>query len=78
MKEEDRKYYRQLAMASTIGFQVAFAVFIGLAFGVWLDKRFDTFPWLSLLFMVFGVAAGFLNYYRFAIQQQKEDENQKK
>lgn len=73
MKEENRKYVRQLVDASTIGFQVAFSVFIGLAVGVWLDSRIGTFPWLTLIFLVLGVAAGFLNYYRFAVRQQKED-----
>jgi ATP synthase protein I len=74
MKDDTKKYIRQLAMASTIGFQVAFAIFIGLGIGVWLDSKFDTFPWLALVFMVFGVVAGFLNYYRFARNQQKEEE----
>ncbi|NLJ27355.1 AtpZ/AtpI family protein [Desulforhabdus amnigena] len=78
MKEENKKYLRQIAAASTIGFQVAFSIFIGLGIGVWLDSRFGTFPWLALLFMVFGIAAGFLNYYRFAVKQQKEDEKDSK
>lgn len=78
MKEEDRKYLRQLVSASTIGFQVAFSIFIGLAIGVWLDSTVGTFPWLSLVFLVLGVAAGFLNYYRFAVRQQKEDSDSKK
>lgn len=69
---------RQLVSASTIGFQVAFSIFIGLAIGVWLDSTVGTFPWLSLVFLVLGVAAGFLNYYRFAVQQQKEDSDSKK
>lgn len=74
MKEENKKYLLQMANASTVGFQVAFSIFIGLGIGVWLDNRFDTFPWLALIFMVFGIAAGFLNYYRFAVKQQHEDE----
>jgi ATP synthase protein I len=53
--------------------QFAFAIFIGLALGVWLDSQLGTFPWLALVFMVMGVAAGFLNYYRFVKQQQDED-----
>ncbi|HOV87092.1 MAG TPA: AtpZ/AtpI family protein [Syntrophobacteraceae bacterium] len=73
MKNETRKYLRQLAMASTLGFQVALSVFIGLAMGVWLDSWLGTFPWLALVFMIFGVAAGFLNYYRFAKKQQQDE-----
>jgi len=78
MKEENRKYLLQLAEASTIGFQVAFSIFIGLGIGVWLDSRFGTFPWLALLFLVFGVAAGFLNYYRFAVKQKRQEEEDSK
>jgi ATP synthase protein I len=72
MKDDTKKLMRQLGAASTVGIQLALSVFIGLAFGVWLDRVFGTAPWLSLLFLVFGVAAGFLNYYRFAKKQQDE------
>jgi ATP synthase protein I len=78
MKEETRKYFRQLAMASSIGMQLVFAIFIGLAIGVWLDTMFGTRPLFSLVFMVMGIAAGFLNYYRFARKQQEEDSGDSK
>ena len=35
------------------------SVVIGVLVGLWLDDRFDTGPWLLLLFMGFGLAAGF-------------------
>lgn len=73
MKEETKKYIRQLATASSLGFQVVFAIFIGLAIGVWLDSHVGTFPWLTLVFMVMGVVAGFLNYYRFVRGHQEEE-----
>lgn len=76
MKEENRKYFRQLAHASTIGLQVAISIFVGLAMGVWLDSWLGTFPYLSLLFLIFGIAAGFLNYYRFIKEQQRDDDQQ--
>ena len=78
MKEETRKYIRELAMASSIGFQVVFAIFIGLFIGVWLDKVFDTGHKLALILMVMGVIAGFLNYYRYARQQQEKDSRESK
>jgi ATP synthase protein I len=78
MKEDTRKYLRQLAMASSIGFQVVFAIFIGLGIGVWLDTMFGTRPKLSLVFLVLGVVAGFLNYYRFVRRQQEEDSQDSK
>ncbi|ABK17294.1 AtpZ/AtpI family protein [Syntrophobacter fumaroxidans] len=74
MKEENRKYLRQLADASSVGLQFVLSIFIGILFGRWLDKTFDSSPLLTLIFLVFGIAAGFLNYYRFAVKQRKEDE----
>ncbi len=65
-------------MASTIGYQVAFAPFIGLAIGVLLDSKLGTFPYLTIIFLIAGVVAGGLNYYRFAKQQQEEDKVRRK
>lgn len=73
MKDDTKKMLKQLGVASTLGFQVAFSIFIGLGIGVWLDSKFGTFPWLALVFMIFGIVAGFLNYYRFIRKQQRED-----
>ena len=61
MKRETRRYFRELAYYSSLGFQIALSIFIGLAIGVYLDRRFDTQPWLTLIFLGFGIAAGFRN-----------------
>ncbi len=37
------------------------SIFIGLGIGVYLDRRFDTTPWLTLVFLGFGIAAGYRN-----------------
>lgn len=59
-------------MASTIGYQVAFAPFIGIAIGIYLDSKFGTLPYLTLLFLFLGIFAGARNYYRFAKQQEEK------
>lgn len=78
MKKEDKKTFMQAVMASTIGYQVAFSPFIGIAIGVLLDLKFGTAPYLTIIFLFVGVAAGARNYYRFAKQQQEEDKVRKK
>jgi ATP synthase protein I len=78
MKKEDKKSLMQAVMASTIGYQVAFAPFIGIGVGVFLDSKLGTFPYLTIIFLIFGIVAGGLNYYRFAKQQQEEDKDRKK
>lgn len=61
MKRETRRYFRELAYYSSLGFQIALSIVIGLAIGVYLDRRFETQPWLTLIFLGFGIAAGFRN-----------------
>jgi ATP synthase protein I len=61
MKRETRQAWRELAFFSSLGFSVALSVFIGLGIGVFLDRYFDTSPWLLLVFLVLGIAAGFRN-----------------
>ena len=61
MKKETRHYIKELAFFSTLGLSVALSIFIGLAIGVYLDRRWDTSPWLTLIFMGLGIAAGFKN-----------------
>ena len=78
MKNEDKKSLMQAVMASTIGYQVAFAPFIGIGIGIYLDSKFGTLPYLTLLFLVLGIFAGARNYYRFAKQQQEQDKGPKK
>jgi len=58
-----------LADFSTIGMTVAFSIFIGAGFGYYLDHKVfggRTYPWLTMIFLGFGVAAAFVNMYRMA------------
>lgn len=61
MKRENRRYIRELAYYSSLGLSVALSIFIGLFAGVYLDRRFDTTPWLTIIFLFLGIAAGFRN-----------------
>ncbi len=61
MKKETRTWIRELAYYSSLGLSVSLSIFIGLAIGVYLDRRFDTSPWLTLVFLGFGIAAGYRN-----------------
>ncbi|MBC8246730.1 MAG: AtpZ/AtpI family protein [Deltaproteobacteria bacterium] len=61
MKRENRRTIRELAYYSSLGFSIALAIFIGLAIGVYLDRKFDSSPWLTLIFLGLGIAAGFRN-----------------
>jgi len=71
LKRETRRYIRELAYYSSLGFQVALSIFIGLAIGVYLDRRFDLYPWLTLVFLGLGIAAGFRNIWLAIIKSER-------
>jgi F0F1-type ATP synthase assembly protein I len=45
--------------ASSAGLELGIAVAIGALFGVWLDGRLGTAPWMMIAFLVIGLIAGF-------------------
>jgi len=65
--------------ASTIGISLVLAILIGTFLGVYLDKFFGTKPWLTLIFMVLGIVAGFKNMFYFLkrtdMYDNDDDEN---
>jgi len=61
MKKETLRSLKEMAYFSSIGLAVALSIFIGLAIGVYLDRRFDTTPWLTLIGLGLGIAAGYRN-----------------
>ncbi len=58
--------FRTIGALSTVGISFVLAVGLGALIGYYLDKWFGTSPWLFLLFILFGLAAGILNVYRTA------------
>lgn len=58
-----RGAYRNLNSAS-VGLELGLSVIIGLVIGMYLDREFGTAPWLMLLFLGFGFAAGFRGVLR--------------
>jgi ATP synthase protein I len=63
---EDRSLVRQLMRASMVGIQLVVATFVGFFIGRYLDKLFGTFPWLTIIFLVLGLVAGFRDLFRMA------------
>ena len=72
MKEDTRQALKLVGLASTLGLTIVIATFIGLALGLWLDRVFNTSPWLTVIFLILGIIAGFRNFYRFMTRRAKE------
>jgi ATP synthase protein I len=74
-----KRAYNALS-ASSVGLELGVAVVIGVLVGMWLDSKAGTTPWLMLLFLAFGLIAGFRNVLRAvaradraAAEESKED-----
>ena len=66
IKEELGQLFRSLSVASTIALSIVFSIFAGVLAGYWLDvKVFEgkTYPWLTLLFLLFGIGGGVKNFF---------------
>jgi F0F1-type ATP synthase assembly protein I len=59
---------------SVVGIQFPVAIAIGYFFGHWLDKQLGTDPWLTIIFALFGIAAGFVNLFRITAQAARAEE----
>jgi ATP synthase protein I len=82
MAEDRRQLIKSLGFLSGVGISMVAATFIGLAMGYYLDKWLGTSPWLTLIFLGFGIVSGFRNVYilteRELKRQQQENEKDHK
>ncbi|MCK4722613.1 MAG: AtpZ/AtpI family protein [Dehalococcoidia bacterium] len=52
---------------SGIGFYIAGCIVLGVALGVWLDRKVDLSPLLTLLGLGFGLFLAFVGTYRMLL-----------
>lgn len=60
----DQGAWKALGELSTVGLTLVIATLIGLVGGYYADRLLGTSPWLLLLGLVLGIAAGFVNLFR--------------
>ncbi|SPD74858.1 conserved hypothetical protein [uncultured Desulfobacterium sp.] len=63
MDEDLKKTIKTLGYLSTIGMAMALSIGLGALIGDYLDDVFGTSPWLTFIFLGFGIAAAFRNLY---------------
>ena len=61
---EEQSAWKALGELGTIGTTLVLATVLGLAGGYYLDKWLGTSPWLTMIGLGFGIAAGFVNLFR--------------
>ncbi|MCS6987873.1 MAG: AtpZ/AtpI family protein [Sphingomonadaceae bacterium] len=61
-----------LARGTRLAIELAANAIVGVVIGVLLDRWLGTGPWLFLLFLLLGIAAGFRNLMR-AVEREAAD-----
>ena len=56
--------WKSLGEVASIGMTMVAATVIGLGAGYYGDRWLGTSPWLTLVGLLFGIAAGFVNLFR--------------
>ena len=74
-RPDQRKWVRSAAMAGQVGATLVAATFVGWYVGQWPDRRLSTEPWLTMLFSLFGIAAGFIEMFRVVLRISREEED---
>lgn len=73
MKKDDKQgIYKNLALVTQLGINMVASVFIGLAIGRFLDKKIGTEWIFTIIFLVVGVLAGFMNLLKISDPESKK------
>jgi len=71
--EETVRLVKQIAAYSTLGLEMGLSVAAGIAVGYYLDRWLKTDPWLLIVFICIGAAAGFRSVYRAVKRLEREN-----
>jgi ATP synthase protein I len=73
MQEDRKRLYKRVMRYSAVGLEMGFSVAIGVAIGYYLDRYFRSGPWLTLIFLILGVVAGFRSLFSLMKDLDKDE-----
>lgn len=68
--EEKSRKLRELGIYLGLGLQLAVTVAVLAFLGIWLDKKFDTTPWLTIIFSFLGVITGMYTFLKTVLNKK--------
>jgi ATP synthase protein I len=79
MADDKRQLFKSLSFLSSVGIAMVASSFIGLFIGIYLDKWLGTKPWMTIIWLGFGIASGFRNIFiltRRALRDEEQNADQ--
>lgn len=70
-----RERRAQIGLAG-IGLDLAASVGVGTLLGWWIDRRFDTAPWGTIICASIGIIGGLLNFVRAGQRAARESQEE--
>lgn len=61
---DKKKEALRLGIISSLGLMLVLSTLIGYGIGAWLDSKLHTAPILTVVFLLLGIGAGFINLFR--------------
>ncbi|MGD9577309.1 MAG: AtpZ/AtpI family protein [Syntrophorhabdus sp.] len=77
LSEDKREVVKSLIGYSSLGLEMGLCVAIGIGIGYFLDRFFHTSPYLTIIFMIFGIIAAMKTIYQLLKKIEKENERDK-
>jgi ATP synthase protein I len=71
--KDAKKMWRSALRFSAVGLEMGVAVAIGYGVGWYLDRRFGTKPYLTIIWLLLGIGAAFYTIFRVARELNKMD-----
>ena len=68
MDDKSRREYRKLLEASALAWMFPISIALGALWGWGMDKLFGTYPWLTAIFAILGLAAAFIHLFRIGLR----------
>jgi ATP synthase protein I len=77
LSQDKREVVKSLLSYSSLGIEMGLCVAIGIGIGYYLDRYFETSPYLTIIFMIFGIIAAMKTIYQLMKKLEKENERNK-
>ena len=75
---ERARWVRSMGVVSTLGITLVVSTLIGFVVGHYLDRWLSTSPWLTIVFLLFGIVAGFVQIFRSLPRLDGMDRNDRR
>ncbi len=72
--DRDESSWKALGELSTVGITLVLSTVIGMVAGYYLDRWLGTRPWLFMVGLLLGIAAGFVSLFRTVKDSERDIE----